>query len=385
MTTNYAASHQTLMISAKRFEASPYTDKYATADTVYGIYCNRFYPLSLGQDPVEHYWKLRRGVLLYDVPEKPLEIRGPDALALLERILARPIASLKTWRARYAIACTPQGGIVMDGIVIRLAEDHFWYVQADGEFELWLAAYAEGLDVTVSDPSSRVLQIQGPKSLEVLKAASGSDIDEFGYFHAREFNLGGQTLLVSRTGWTGELGFEVYSQGGITDHGALWDHLMASGAPLGMTYSSAESMGIRRIEAGILDNGTDIDPAMTPFEAGLGDFIDLNKPDYVGRAALQQAKRGTLLHGLTCKTALPFAKLEVLVGTDVVGRMTAGAWSPYLDCGVGFVRFHSHGDWLGRRLTLRGRDGRDHDCQVVALPFYDPEKKIPRGLTTDLS
>ena len=169
---NYAAAHATIRISAKRFEPSPYTDKYAIEDMIFGIYCGRFYPLSVGEDPIEQYWKLRRGVSLFDVPEKPLDIKGPDAVALLERVFTRRVDNLKLWRARYAVACTQQGGIVMDGVLIRLAADHFWYVQADGEFESWLHAHAQGFDVTISDPKSRVIQIQGPKSLEVLQAAA---------------------------------------------------------------------------------------------------------------------------------------------------------------------------------------------------------------------
>ncbi len=209
--SNYAASHRIIRASAKRFIPSPYVDFYANDDTVFGIYCDRLYPLSIGNDPIEHYWKLRRKVMLYDVPEKPLEIKGPDAIALLERVFTRRIDNLGLWRARYAIACTPQGGVIMDGVLIRLAEDHFWYVQANGEFEAWLLAYADGLDVSVSDPQSHVLQVQGPDSLKVLRAATNAMVpDNFGYFHAGRFDFGGQSLLVSRTGWTGEIGFEIF-------------------------------------------------------------------------------------------------------------------------------------------------------------------------------
>lgn len=381
---NYAAAHSTLRISAKRFEASPYTDKYANEDTIFGIYCRRFYPLSIGDDPIEQYWQLRRGVMLYDVPEKPLDIKGPDAVALLERVFTRKIDNLKTWRAHYAVACTPQGGILMDGVLIRLADDHFWYVQADGEFESWLLAHAQGLDVTIRDPISRVLQIQGPKSLEVLQAAAKHGVpDGFRYFHAGMFDFGGQELLVTRTGWTGEMGIEIYSDGANTDHHALWDHLIATGAPLGMMFSSLESMGIRRLEAGILDNGTDIDPSMTPYEAGIGAFVDLDKADFIGREALTKADQSCLLMGLTCSDAVPFAGLQVLDGDSVVGHMTAGAWSPCLETGIGFVRFQQKGNWLGRKLTLCTREGSQHDCEIVSLPFYDAEKKIPKGLAQE--
>ena len=380
-TPNYATAHDTVRISAKRFEPSPYTAKYASDDMVFGIYCRRFYPLSIGDDPIEQYWKLKRGVMLYDVPEKPLDIKGPDAVVFLERVFTRRIDSLKTWRARYAVACTPQGGILMDGVLIRLADDHFWYVQADGEFVSWLLAHSQGLDVTIRDPESRVLQIQGPKSLEVLRAAAKGGVKGgFGYFHAGRFDFGGQELLVTRTGWTGEMGVEIYSNGASTDHHALWDHLIAAGAPLGMAFSGLESMGIRRLEAGILDNGTDIDLSMTPYEAGIGAFVDLDKRDFVGRDALAKADQSCLLMGLTCSETVPLAGSQVLDENAVVGHMTAGAWSPYLETGIGFVRFHQKGNWLGRKLTLCTGEGNQHDCEIVSLPFYDAEKKIPRGL-----
>jgi len=268
---------------------------------------------------------------------------------------------------------------LMDGVLIRLAQDHFWYVQADGEFESWLQAHAQGLDVTICDPRSRVLQIQGPKSLEVLQAATNRQLPEgFRYFHAGRFNFGGQELLVTRTGWTGELGIEIYSEAN-TDHHALWDHLIAAGESSGMAFSSAESMGIRRLEAGILDNGTDIDASMTPYEAGLGAFVDLDKADFIGRDALAKADQNCLLWGLTCTEAVPFAGLQVLDGNSVVGHMTAGAWTPYLETGIGFVRFQQKGDWLGRKLMLCTSEGSQHACEIVSLPFYDAEKKLPRG------
>ena len=144
----YAESHPIVRLNSFRFEHSPYIEKYVTDQMLFAIYCNRFYPLNMGENVIETYWKLRQGVLLYDVPEKPLEIKGPDAVTLLERVFTRRIDTLKIWRARYAIACTSDGNVLMDGVLIRLADDHFWYVKANGEFETWLKAFAEGLDVT---------------------------------------------------------------------------------------------------------------------------------------------------------------------------------------------------------------------------------------------
>ncbi|MEM7225884.1 MAG: aminomethyltransferase family protein [Pseudomonadota bacterium] len=372
---------QTQRISGKRFEQSPYFDCYATPDMVLGVYAGRFYAKSLGDDPAEMYWALRRQAAMYDVPEKPIEIAGPDAVPFLERIFARDVASLKQGRGRYAIACTPAGGVFMDGLLFKLSEDTFWYVQPDGALETWLIAHSAGFEITISDPHSRVLQIQGPRALDIMGAASNGAIDgRMGYFHAGFFDLGGQQLYVSRTGWTGELGFEIYSQGGQTDHRRLWDHLTAAGQPYGMVFSSMGSMETRRIEAGILDNGSDMDMSVTPYQVGLGAFIDLDKPDFIGRAALLEADRRSLLYGLKCPEEKPVMNFQVLDGARPVGRVTAGAWSPFLACGVGYVRFDEPGPWVGRSLSMRAPQGDAMACEIVELPFYDKEKRIARGL-----
>lgn len=377
----HADWYKTVLISARRFEQSPYLDCYDNPNMIRGVYAGRFYPMTNGDDPAEMYWALRRTAALYDVPERPVEISGPDVVAFLDHVFARRIATLKEGRGRYAIACTPKGGVFMDGLLFKLSDTRFWYVQPDGALEAWLLAHSGGFDVTVSDPHSRVLQIQGPKSFDIMRDASAGAIDEsMKYFHAGFFDLGGQRLYVSRTGWTGELGYEIYSQGGQTDHPRLWDHMMAAGKPHGMVFSSASSMEIRRIEAGILDNITDMDTSMTPFEAGLAPFIDMDKDDFVGRAALLDAGRETLLYGIKCSAVTPDMH-EILTDGDArVGRVTAGSWSPFLECGIGYVRFDRPGDWAGRTLMLNTEDGAVHPCEIVDLPFYDPEKKIARGL-----
>ena len=382
----YIESFDTVALSSFRVEQSPFADRYVTDQTIFCLYCDRLYPVKMApdEDPIANYWKLRRGVLLYDVPEKPLQIVGPDAGRLLERVLACRVETLAVGRARYGIACNSDGTVLMDGVVMRLAEDRFWYVKANGEFESWLKANALGLDVTVSDPNSRVLQIQGPKSLDVLNAAIGGGLSEdFRYFCAGFFDVCDQRLWVSRTGWTGELGIEIYCNSGPepTDHDVLWEGLFACGEPFGMEFSSSSSMGIRRVESGILDNGTDIEPDLTPFGAGLGQFVRLDKDDFIGRTALESAERSQLLFGLLCATATPEAGLAVHAGNGPVGHVTIGTWSPTLDVGVGYVRFDrplSGDDWLGKTVLLHDRAGRPHEATVDTLPFVDKEKRLPR-------
>lgn len=375
----------TVQISARRFEQSPYLPFYDGPDVLHGVYAGRVFPISNSDDPAQKYWALRRKAALYDVPERPVELVGPDIVPFLEKIFSRTVSTLRTGRGRYAIACTPQGGIFMDGVLFKLDSNRYWYVQPDGALETWLIAHSEGYDITVSDPMSRVIQIQGPTSLEVMRTASARRIDEkMGYFHAGFFDLGGQEVYVSRTGFTGELGYEIYALGEATDHAALWQHLIASGEPHGMEVSTLNSMEIRRIEAGILDNTTDMDMTMNPFQAGLGAFVDMEKDAFVGKAALANADRRKLLYGVRCVDTLPVMGRKVRDGEKPVGRITAGAYSPYLECHVGYVRFDAPGDWHGKTLSLESATGDRAACEILDLPFYDPEKKIARGVETTI-
>ena len=373
--------NETVVISARRFEESPFISRQDTSKMVRGVYADRFHALFCGEDPVEKYWTLRRKALIFDVPEKPLEINGPDAVPFLNKVLSRQVAALQEGRGCYAIACTPQGGVFMDGVLFKLGTNRYWYVQADGAFDTWLIAHSEGFDVTITDPKSRVIQIQGPASIDIMTAASDGKIDEnIRYFSAGYFDIGGQELFVSRTGFTGELGFEVYCDNATTNHLELWDHLISAGNPYGMEFSSSRAMTIRRIEAGMLGNLTDMDMTMTPFEAGLAPFIDMSKDDVIGRTALESRDRRPVLYGLVCEKATPTSGSIVLDNNTPVGHITSGIPSPTLDCGIGYIRFNAPGTWTGRMLQLRLLDGSMFPCEVVDLPFFDREKNIVRGM-----
>jgi aminomethyltransferase len=162
----------TVRIASRRFERSPFQDRWETPDTVFSVYAGRYCAAFNGEDVEATYWALRRKAVLYDVPERPVEISGPDAERFLERIFARRVHSLRERRGRYAIACTPQGRVFMDGILFRMATDRFWYVQPDGALETWLLAHSEGFNVSITDPRSRVLQIQGPTSFAIMKGGT---------------------------------------------------------------------------------------------------------------------------------------------------------------------------------------------------------------------
>ena len=371
----------TITISARRFEESPFIERTNTPNMIRGVYAGRYFPMQIDEDPIEKYWLLRQKAVIFDVPEKPIEISGPDAKSFLNKVLTRDITNVQEGRGYYALACTPQGGIFMDGVIFKFNDNKYWYVQADGPFEDWLIAHSSNYNIKITDPKSRVLQIQGPASLEIMKKASGGIIDEnMKYFRSGFFDIGGQKLYVSRTGFTNELGFEIFSDGLKTDHLALWDHLMECGKPFGMEFSASRAMTIRRIEGGIFGNLTDIDTSMTPFEAGLGLFVNMDKSDFIGKDSLKEKDKRTCLFGLTCEKAVPAAGSKVILKNKIVGYVTAGVPSPTLQMGIGYVRFYEPDSWVGQDLLLELSGGDSYEAKVVNLPFIDLEKKIVRGL-----
>ena len=372
--------NQTIQISARRFEESPFIQRTNTSNMVRGVYAGRYFPMKIDEDPSEKYWLLRQKALLFDVPEKPIEISGKDSVSFLNKVLTRDISKTKIGRGYYALACTPKGGIFMDGVLFRFDEEKFWYVQADGPFEDWLIAHSSNYDIQIKDPKSRVLQIQGPASIDIMKLASNGKIDEnMPYFTSNFFDLGGQTLYVSRTGFTNELGFEIFCDGFNTDHLALWDYLIECGKPYGMQFSASRAMTIRRIEGGIFGNLTDIDTTITPFEAGLGYFVNMDK-DFIGKDALIKKDKRTCLFGIICKTAVPKAGSKIKINDKQVGYITAGVPSPTLQQGIGYVRFYEPNDYMNKEIEIILPDNSSHTGVVVDLPFYDKEKKIVKGI-----
>ena len=360
---------------------SPWFEKTWNEQSLYTEYAGRLVLQSMGQDRVDEYWHLRKKACLYDVPEKPLEIRGRDAVAFLDRAFTRPVDRLRVGRGSYGLLCDKHGGLVCDGILFRRADDCFWYVHADADVQLWLSAIATDFEVEVGDPGAWVLQVQGPASLQVLASACDSaPPGEFRYFDAFDGHMGGQPVMISRTGWTGELGFEVYNLARDVDGPALWDHLLAAGAEFDLRAGSQVSMNLRRIEAGILNYPTDMDRRTTPYDMGLGAFVDLDSHDFIGREALRAAPRENRFTGFKCASRqIPFgARLQA--GGREIGRVTAFEVSPYLDSGVGFALLDSPEFLDCGDVVVTDRAGESCALELVTLPFYDAEKNIPRGL-----
>jgi aminomethyltransferase len=365
----------------------PYHALHQRRGAKYCVYNCRLMAVDQGGDRFEEYWKQRREAGLVDTGERPTEIVGPDAEAFCNKLFTRDCSTLKPGRAGYGLLLYPDGGILCDGILMRLAADRFWYVQAEGPVYSWFVAHAQGMNVRIRDPRSWVSQVQGPRSLDVLAAACDGGLPEnFSYFAVARARFGGQPVLVSRTGWTGEMGFEWYTlpEEAPVDGEALWNHVLKAGEPFGLAVCGLDSMDIRRIESGILNNVSDMDETMNPFQAGLGGFVDMRKPHFIGKSALADADRRLLLHGLTCPAGEPYIGGEVSAAGMRIGVVTAAAWSPFLKCGTAIIRLDRAGDHTAKPVAVRLRDGSMSPAAIVELPLYDKEKAIPRGLSKEI-
>ena len=275
-------------------------------------------------DTEDGYWLLRQKAAVLNTGEFPLQFKGPDAERLMDKLFTKDMTELRPGRCAYGLACYEDGGLLVDGIVLRLEADLFWYAQADGDFYSWARAHASGMDVDISDPKVFVSQVQGPNSLKILEAACDHGMpDPFGYFAMTRVSLGGQQVVITRTGYTNELGWEYYTEP-QHDAEALWQHLLNAGKSHGMRLS-----------------------------------------------------------GLTCE-AEPHIGGEVCIGGQPAGRVSAGAISPYLQSGIGIALMHSPGFGEGDAVTIRCIDGELHPGKLAALPLYDQQAEIPRGKKVDV-
>ena len=330
------------------------------------------------------YWRLRQKAAVLHTGEFPLQFEGPDAERLLDKLFTKDMTKVKVGRCGYGLACYEDGGLLVDGILLRLAQDKFWYAQADGDFYSWARAHGAGMDVSITDPNVFVSQVQGPNAMKILEAASDTGMPEkFGYFAVATVPFGGQDVVITRTGYTNELGWEFYTEP-HHDVDALWSHLVAAGQAHGMEMFGLDAMNIRRIEAGILNAGSDFDHTTTPYDVGLGRFIDADKADFIGKAALVEASKEPRLHGIKCDGGEPLISAAVEVDGVRAGVVTAGAMSPYLGHGIGYARMDSAEHGPGTEVMVGCRDGSMQAAELVAFPFYDKDAEIPRGKLVDI-
>lgn len=372
-------------LATNTMRVHPLTYQELAHDPEYVLYNNRLTPFRLNNATAdEMYWKVRREVILRNTGELPIEIRGPDAERLLNRVFTRDVSKVRTGRCSYQFACYDDGGMITDGVLLRLADDRFWMAQADGDLFSWYKAHAAGLDVEVVDPEVWISQVQGPRSLEVLEAVvDGEYPDPFRYFDLAEVTIAGQPVVLSRSGFTNELGWEFY-MGPDIDHAAVGDRILEVGEPFGMIITSTEVFRARRIEAGLLNAGTDFDATTTPFQAGLGAFVDLDKGDFVGKDALLAADRRRTVWGM--RTDDGIARLGRVMHREgaIAGQVASSGWSPFQECGVAIVRVDDPDLGIGEQFEVECINGTRRTGTICDLPMYDEAREIPRGKLIDI-
>jgi glycine cleavage system aminomethyltransferase T len=349
----------------------------------YTIYNRRLTAMTMANASADDaYWKLRRHAILRHTGELPIEIRGPDAERLLNLVFARDVARTRVGRCSYQFACYDDGGMILDGVLVRLTEDRFWYGQADGDLSDWLRAHGRGMDVEIFDPDVWVSQVQGPDSLRILEAAvDGAYPEPFHYFDAARVTIAGQDVVVTRSGFTNELGWEVYLEP-KTDARAVGERILEAGTPFGV--SPVAVGGARRIEAGLLNAGSDFDHTVSPFAAGLGSMVDLDKPDFIGKVALQNCDQRRRTWGLRLPGGV--AQIGQSLSKDGIqaGRVCSTAWSPFQKCGVAIVRLDDPDLGPGTVLDVGCHDDKPRRAEICDLPMYDRDRQIPRGKLVDI-
>ncbi len=360
------------------YQELPYNPRYS-------VYNRRLASVSMDIASAEEmYWMVRRKVILRHTGELPTEIRGPDAERLLDRVFTRDISKVRVGRCSYQFACYPDGGMIVDGILMRLGKERFWYAQADGDFFSWLVAHGQGLDVDVFDPEIWVSQVQGPNSFKILEAAvDGEFPDPFRYFDLTEVRIASQRVILSRTGFTSELGWEFYLEPDA-DVRAVGDRILEAGKPYGMEPTSAEAFRARRIEAGLLNAGSDFGPGVTPFAAGLGHMVDLEKADFIGKPALLAADKRRRTWGLRCKGGVPNIGETLTMNGARAGVVCSSAWSPLQQCGVAIMRLDNPDLGPGATLEVECTDGQTRSAVTCDTPMYDRDREIPRGKLVDI-
>lgn len=362
---------------------SPYFDatvRWGAKD--FSVYNHMYIPRDFG-DPEQNFWNLVNDAILCDVAvERQVEITGPDAARFMQTLTCRDLSAMKVGQCKYILITNNDGGLLNDPVLLRLGENHFWISLADSDILLWAQGVAvhAGMDVTITEPDVSPLQLQGPKSGEIMKALFGDGISDLKYYWLREMELNGIPLVVSRTGWSSELGYEIYLQDG-TRGNELWDHIMDVGQAFDLKPGHTSS--IRRIEGGMLSYHADADINTNPFELGLDRLVSLDmEADFIGKAALQQiSDQGVSRRqvGLTL-SGEPMAGPNtsfwpVCHGPSTVGKVTSAVYSPRLKENIALAMVAVEQSQIGNELTVQTGAG-PVTASVVEYPFYDPKKSL---------
>ncbi|HJP89262.1 MAG TPA: glycine cleavage T C-terminal barrel domain-containing protein [Candidatus Limnocylindrales bacterium] len=369
------------------YRRSPFFEKTLEhGASAYDIY-NHMYLPGYYDDPITEYWALLNGVTVWDVSvERIVEITGPDSSEFINGLTCRDLTRCAVGQGKYVLITADDGGIVNDPVLLRVEENRWWLALADSDAGLYARGVAvnSGLDVTVREPEVYPIQVQGPKSRDVLRKLFGPAIDEVKYYWTLTTEVDGIPVVISRTGWTGEVGYEIYLRDPARG-GDLWDRVFEAGKEFDIR--PVAPVEARRIEAGIFNYGSDFTIANNPFEVmGLERLVEPQAADYIGKAALEEIRvRGVSrkLVGIeSTNSQLQYEiaeKRPVLHAGEAVGTLTDLIWSPRLEKNIGYVWLPIELAGAGTPLEIVAPSGELWSAKSSAIPFLDASKKVPLG------
>ena len=386
-TATPATSDSSTLYFGPWYRRSPFFEKTLEAGcSAYDIYNHMYLPGFYG-DPIEEYWTLLNGVTIWDVSvERIVEVTGPDASAFTNTLTCRDLTKCAIGQGKYVVITAEDGGIVNDPVLLRIEADRWWLALADSDAGLWARGVAinSGLDVKVREPEVYPVQVQGPKSKAVMGTLFGDAIRDLRYYWTLATELDGIPVVISRTGWTGEVGYEIYLRD-PSRGGDLWDRIMEAGRPYDIRPIAPSEA--RRIEAGIFNYGSDMTIENNPFEVtGLERLVEPQAADYIGKEALEAIRaRGVdrKLVGIEADgDALPFELSRKCIAFhrgEPAGTVTDLIWSPRLARNIGYVWVPIGLSQPGTPLEIEAPDGGRWPARTAAIPFLDPRKEVPKS------
>lgn len=379
------------MLISQRIRKSPYWHLSQEAGCwCYEVYNHMYHPRAYV--PVEEggllkeYEYLTEHVTLWNVAvERQIQVKGPEADKLVDLAITRSVDKVKVGKGRYVILCNEEGGILNDPILLRPAEDEFWFSLSDTDTALWLQALnsMKQFDCTVHEIDVAPVQIQGPKSTDLMVDLFGERIHDVPYYGLTEGEVNGCSVIVSRTGFSGEAGYEIYLYNASVHAERLWNHILEVGKPHNIKVIAPGH--IRRIEAGILSHGQDMDSETNPYQVGLSWQVDLSKSQFVGKEALARIKN----EGVTSKlVGLKFGGKPIdwyptdfyiaYAGneTNPIGYVTSAFYSPNQECNIGYAMVPHSLSTIGTQLQVDLPEpyaGGRVPAEVAQTPFKKSE------------
>ena len=350
----------------------------------FSVYNHMYIPRDFG-NPEQNFWNLVNDAILCDVSvERQVEIKGPDATKFVQYLTPRDISKCEVGQCKYILLTDNNGGILNDPVLLRIEENHYWLSLADSDILLWAKGVLinSGMDVQLCEPDVSPLQLQGPKSREIMKKIFGEQIDEIGYYRFKKLKKFGIPLIISRTGWSSELGYEIFLCDG-SKGSMLWEEIMKIGAPLGLKPGHTST--IRRVEGAMLSYHADINSNNNPYEVGLERLVDLDKDDdFIGKLALTNIKKNGAKNkqiGLVIECD-PLQNpnnefWDIINNNKKIGKVTSAVYSPRLEKNIALAIIESKYAKIGSRFKIVINDAFIN-CEQVSLPFYDPKKSLAK-------